>query len=117
MLTDFKRTLLATYMDGFAVIIEVIVPSLSLQALVSMSLQPQGSIVAGVTEPLIQLSCLDASIAIRPVIERFQSVVITSGTLSPIDLYPKLLNFQPAIRLSLPMSTFRPCLLPLLVAR
>eukprot|EP01036_Dinobryon_divergens_P032636 gene32636-42270_t len=67
-------TLLATYMEGFAVIIE-------------------------------------------PVIERFQSVVITSGTLSPIDLYPKLLNFNPVIRLSLPMSTFRPCLLPLLVTR
>jgi DNA excision repair protein ERCC-2 len=74
-------------------------------------------VVAGITEPLIQLSCLDASIAIKPVLERFQSVVITSGTLSPIDLYPKLLNFQPVIRLSLPMSTFRPCLLPLLVAR
>ena len=87
---------------------------------------------------LLYCSCLDASIAIRPVIERFQSVVITSGisgtyihtivhariplllesgTLSPIDLYPKLLNFNPVIRLSLPMSTFRPCLLPLLVTR
>jgi DNA excision repair protein ERCC-2 len=29
---------------------------------------------------------LDASIAIRPVFERFQSVVITSGTLSPLDM-------------------------------
>jgi hypothetical protein len=27
-------------------------------------------------------------------------VVITSGTLSPIDLYPKLLDFHPVIRTS-----------------
>lgn len=93
-------TLVATYMEGFAVIME-----------------PQGSIVAGVSEPLLQLTCLDAAIAIQPVFERFQSVVITSGTLSPIDLYPRLLNFKPVARVSLPMSTFRPCLLPLIVAR
>lgn len=93
-------TLVSTYMEGFAVIME-----------------PQGSIVAGVSEPLLQLCCLDASIAIKPVLDRFQSVVITSGTLSPIDLYPKLLNFQPVLRKSLPMSTFRPCLLPLIVTR
>lgn len=76
-----------------------------------------GSVVTGITEPLLQLCCLDASIAIKPVLDRFQSVVITSGTLSPIDLYPKLLNFQPVLRASLPMSTFRPCLLPLIVTR
>jgi Rad3-related DNA helicase len=45
----------------------------------------------GVYEPIIQLACLDSSLAIKPVFERFGSVVITSGTLSPIDLYPKLL--------------------------
>ena len=39
------------------------------------------------------------------------------GTLSPIDLYPKLLNFQPVIRDSLPMSIFRQCLRPLIVTR
>lgn len=93
-------TLVATYLEGFAIITE-----------------PLGSVVAGVTEPLIQLCCLDASIAIKPVLTRFQSVVITSGTLSPIDLYPKLLNFQPVVRASLPMTTFRSCLLPLIVTR
>lgn len=93
-------TLVSTYMEGFAVITE-----------------PTGSIVAGVTEPLLQLCCLDASIAVKPVLERFQSVIITSGTLSPIDLYPKLLNFLPVVRASLEMTTFRPCLLPLIVTR
>jgi DNA excision repair protein ERCC-2 len=93
-------TLLATYMEGFAVITE-----------------PQGSIISGVNEPLLQLCCLDASLAIKPVLDRFQSVIITSGTLSPIELYPKLLNFQPSIRDSLPMSIFRQCLRPLIVTR
>jgi DNA excision repair protein ERCC-2 len=100
--------------------------------------------MAGVQEPLLQLCCLDSSLAISPVFKRFKSVVITSGflsctiitmhilralaaacvhhfhptgTLSPIDLYPKLLNFHPVVRASLPMSTFRPCLLPLVVTR
>ncbi len=45
------------------------------------------------------------------------AMVLYAGTLSPIDLYPKLLNFQPVQRASLPMSTFRPCLLPLIVTR
>lgn len=45
------------------------------------------------------------------------SSLLYSGTLSPIDLYPKLLNFQPVIRDSLPMSIFRKCLRPLIVTR
>ena len=44
---------------------------------------------------MLQLSCLDASLAMRPVFSKFQTVVITSGTLSPIDLYPRILNFNP----------------------
>ena len=32
----------------------------------------------------------------RPVFSRFNSVVITSGTLSPLGLYPRLLGFRPA---------------------
>ena len=39
--------------------------------------------------PLPRSSCLDASLAMRPVFSKFQSVVITSGTLSPMNLYPK----------------------------
>jgi Rad3-related DNA helicase len=47
----------------------------------------------------------------------FQTVIITSGTLSPLDLYPKLLDFQPVICESLPMSVFRNCLKPLIVTK
>jgi hypothetical protein len=48
-------TLLATYMEGFNVIME-----------------PQGTLMTGVTEPLLQLCCLDSSIAIRPVMTYFK---------------------------------------------
>lgn len=64
-----------------------------------------------------QLSCLDASLAMRPVFERFQSVVITSGTLSPIDLYPKILNFNPVTIQSLQMTLTRECILPVILTR
>ena len=37
--------------------------------------------------------------------------------LSPIDLYPKLLQFEPCISESLNMSTFRPCIRPLVITR
>ncbi|KIH57306.1 DNA repair helicase [Ancylostoma duodenale] len=65
----------------------------------------------------LTLSCMDASIAIRPVMERFQTVVITSGTLSPLEMYPKILDFDPAVMASLTMTLARPCLSPLVVAR
>lgn len=38
---------------------------------------------------------------------QYQSVVITSGTLSPIDLYPRILNFQPVCVASLNMTLTR----------
>mmetsp|Transcript_8985 Transcript_8985/g.22241 ORF Transcript_8985/g.22241 Transcript_8985/m.22241 type:complete len:815 (-) Transcript_8985:62-2506(-) len=99
---DFS-TLLATYSEGvakFAVIME-----------------PNGSNIPGASDPCIQLSCLDSSLAIAPIFKRFSSVIITSGTLSPIDLYPKLLQFEPCISESLNMSTFRPCIRPLVITR
>lgn len=45
-------------------------------------------------------------------LDRFQSVVITYGTLSPIDLYPCLLNFHPAASWSFNMSVTRDCICP-----
>lgn len=49
----------------------------------------------------------------KPIFERFQTVVITSGTLSPLDMYPKILNFQPVVMTSFTMTLARPCLLPM----
>ncbi len=34
----------------------------------------------------------------------FQSVVITSGTLSPLDMYPRMLDFSPAVAASFTMT-------------
>ena len=99
-----RRTLLATYMDGFAVIIEVreetssnskSVSDKTSFSIFSASGQHSGwrDGAADSAEVLLKqlfsyllghvlclcCSCLDASIAIKPVLERFQSVVITSG--------------------------------------
>lgn len=62
---------------------------------------------------LIQNSCLDPSLAIKPVFERFSSVVITSGTISPLDMYPKMLQFSPVVQESYPMTLARNSFLPL----
>jgi DNA excision repair protein ERCC-2 len=96
-------TLLASYSEGiakFAIIME-----------------PNGSSVPGAVDPVIQLACLDSSLAIAPLFKRFGSVIITSGTLSPIDLYPKLLQFEPCVSESFSMFTFRPCIRPLVITR
>jgi len=99
---DFA-SLIATYSEGlprFAIIME-----------------PNGSSIPGASDPVIQLACLDSSLAIAPLFKRFGSVIITSGTLSPIDLYPKLLQFEPCVSESFNMSTFRPCIRPLVITR
>lgn len=71
----------------------------------------------GIYDPLLQLSCLDSSLAMKPVLERFQSVIVTSGTISPLFLYPKLLNFEPAVTQSFPMSLDRDCICPLIISK
>ena len=94
---------MSTYTKGFTIIIE-----------------PSDEKVAGtvnIVNPILNLSCLDASIAMRPVFERFQSVVITSGTLSPLDMYPKMLDFHPVIMSSFTMTLARQCILPMIVAK
>ncbi|GAB2232535.1 hypothetical protein Drorol1_Dr00011574 [Drosera rotundifolia] len=96
---DFA-TLLGTYTRGFSIIIE-----------------PFDERMPHIPDPILQLSCHDASLAIKPVFERFQTVVITSGTLSPIDLYPRLLNFNPVVTRSFTMSLTRDCICPMVLTR
>ncbi|KAL6505108.1 hypothetical protein OROGR_024925 [Orobanche gracilis] len=93
-------TLVGTYTRGFSIIIE-----------------PFDERMPHIPDPILQLCCHDASLAIKPVFERFQSVIITSGTLSPIDLYPRLLNFNPVISRSFTMSLTRDCICPMVLAR
>lgn len=93
-------TLVATYETGFRLILE-----------------PFETDNATVPNPVFHLVCLDASLAIAPVFERFSSVVITSGTLSPLDMYPKMLRFEATVLESYVMTLTRECFLPLVVTR
>lgn len=48
-------------------------------------------------EPTLTLACMDASVAMSHVFKNFPSVILTSGTISPLDVYPRILNFKPVI--------------------
>lgn len=93
-------TLVSTYSKGFTLIIE-----------------PFDDRTPTIPNPILHFSCMDASIAIKPVFDRFQSVVITSGTLSPIDMYPKILDFRPVTMATFTMTLARICLCPMIVGR
>ncbi|KAH8928498.1 DNA repair helicase [Atractiella rhizophila] len=93
-------TLVSTYDKGFLLILE-----------------PFETDNATIPNPIFHLTCLDASLAIKPVFDRFKSVVITSGTISPLDMYPKMLNFQTVTQESYAMSLTRNCFLPLVITR
>ena len=99
LVADFG-TLVGTYQAGFSLILE-----------------PYDERYPNIPYPVFQLCCLDASLAVRPVFEKFQSVFITSGTLSPIELYPRLLSFNPVCISSLPMTLTRECLCPVVITR
>ncbi|KAK6089653.1 hypothetical protein P3W45_001419 [Vairimorpha bombi] len=71
-------TMVSMYSKGFSVIFE-----------------PYDSQAHTVFNPVLRLACLDSSIAISQVFSKFKNVIITSGTLSPIEMYPKILNFVP----------------------
>ncbi|EDR14295.1 uncharacterized protein LACBIDRAFT_319363 [Laccaria bicolor S238N-H82] len=93
-------TLVSTYEKGFLLILE-----------------PFETDNATVPNPIFHFTCLDPSLAIKPVFERFSSVVITSGTLSPLDMYPKMLQFTPVVQETYPMTLTRNAFLPLVITR
>lgn len=93
-------TLVATYEKGFQLILE-----------------PFESDTAEIPNPVMHFACLDAAIAIKPVLERFSSVIITSGTISPLDMYPKMLGFSTVIQESYTMTLGRQSFLPMIVTR
>lgn len=93
-------TLVSTYTKGFSLIIE-----------------PFDDRTPTIPNPVLRFSCMDASIAIRPVFERFQSVIITSGTLSPLDMYPKILSFHPVLMSTFSMTLARTCICPMIISR
>ncbi|SJL00389.1 related to RAD3-DNA helicase/ATPase [Armillaria ostoyae] len=80
-------------------------------------LEPFETENATVPNPIFHFTCLDPSLAIKPVFERFSSVVITSGTISPLDMYPKMLQFSPVVEETYPMTLTRNAFLPLVITR
>jgi DNA excision repair protein ERCC-2 len=101
MVADFV-TLLGTYghTKSFAIVFE-----------------PVDDRLPNVPNPVLQLACLDASLAMRPVFSRFHTVVLTSGTISPMNLYAKILGFVPVVAKSLSMSLQRRAICPIIVSR
>lgn len=93
-------TLVATYEKGFLLILE-----------------PFESDTAEVPNPVLHFTCLDAAIAIKPVFDRFSSVIITSGTISPLEMYPKMLGFSTVVQESYTMTLARKSFLPMIVTR
>jgi DNA excision repair protein ERCC-2 len=80
-------TLIATYETGFLLILE-----------------PFESATATVPNPVLHFTCLD-------------SVIVTSGTMSPLDMYPRMLNFTTVVQESFTMTLTRKTFLPMIVDR
>jgi DNA excision repair protein ERCC-2 len=72
---------------------------------------------SNVPKRVFHLACLDASLAIRPIFQRFSTVIITSGTLSPLEMYPQILQFTPVVTKSYAMTLTRNCFCPLVITR
>lgn len=67
IICDFA-TLISTYDEGFVLIIE-----------------------NNNDEPILQFCCLDASLAMAPILRNYRNVIVTSGTISPLDMVCSLL--------------------------
>nr|KAG5712902.1 hypothetical protein BaRGS_007499 [Batillaria attramentaria] len=93
-------TLVSTYTKGFMLIME-----------------PFDDRTPTIPNPVLHLSCLDASIAVKPIFGRFQTLVVTSGTLSPLEMYPKILDFHPVTMATFTMTLARPCICPMVVSK
>jgi len=68
-------------------------------------------------DPVLQFTCLDASLGVKDVFQRFDSVILTSGTISPIGFYQKILSFTPTCVLSIDMTIDRPCICPIILTK
>jgi hypothetical protein len=50
-----------------------------------------------ILDPILQFACLDAAIAMQPILAKFKRIIITSGTLSPIEMLPRILRYDVGI--------------------
>lgn len=68
--------LLAEYEEGFKIIFEPYYDT--------------GKIIS----PLIQLACLDSSLAMEQLKKKFSFISLTSGTISPMGMYAQILGLE-----------------------
>eukprot|EP00871_Galdieria_phlegrea_P002952 jgi/Galph1/3658/GphlegSOOS_G2355.1 len=79
--------------------------------------EPYDERYPSIPDPLLQLACLDASLPMKPIFARFRSVILTSGTISPIEFYSRILKFSPVVAKSLTMSFQRRNICPMIATR
>jgi DNA excision repair protein ERCC-2 len=71
----------------------------------------------GERAPWLRLVCCDPGLALQWIFDRFSTVVLTSGTLSPLDFYPRILGFTCVVSASFNRTMTRECVLPCIVSR
>lgn len=89
--------MLAEYEDGFSIIIDP---------------YPEDD---HILDPKLIFYCMDASIAVKPLFAKYRNVVLTSGTISPLPTYAKLLDFKPVMMRSFGNTLPRNAIYPLIV--
>lgn len=95
---DFA-TMLSIYSRGFVVLFEPF------------------DTLSSVFNPILRLYCMDASIAISHVFRSYKNVLITSGTLSPLDMYPRMLNFLPVSMREISATLERNLICPMVIIK
>lgn len=98
LLVDFV-SLSSQFNDGFVIIME-----------------PYDSFAKSLYNPKLKLACLDASIGFKTVLP-FRNIIITSGTLSPIDFYPQILNFNVKKLIDIGTTLTRNSISPLIITK
>ena len=98
VIVDFGA-MIASYEDGFSVIIDP---------------YPEDDLIL---DPKLIFYCMDASIAVKPLFAKYRNVILTSGTISPLETYAKLLDFKPRIMKSFGNTLPRNAIYPLIVSK
>jgi len=96
VIVDFGA-MIASYEDGFSVIIDP---------------YPEDDLIL---DPMLIFYCMDASIAVKPLFAKYRNVILTSGTISPLETYAKLLDFKPRIMKTFGNTLPRNAIYPLIV--
>lgn len=97
-IVDFV-TLSSQFNDGFVIIFE-----------------PFDNFTRNLFNPTLKLCCLDASIGFKTVLD-FRNIIITSGTLTPMEMYPLILNVNVKKLIDIGITLNRNSISPLIVTK